>query len=130
MEQAGTITLLTRDGVVTRAMTPTEKRAKTMSRARDRKAQEKRQEKREAAQTWLTSTLEPLGLTLEECEKLGRSPDYPDLVESLSWRKDDDRTRFEGLMRQRLLVDLELSARYWRVGKRLRAKILTACEAP
>ena len=67
-------------------------------------------------------------LTPDERTLVPALPYEYDLVKWVSRWSREERTRLEWLLRQRVLVDLELRARYWRIGTGLRAKILTGIE--
>jgi hypothetical protein len=125
MGDPGTVTELTAHGIVTRLETAADKRERTMQAKRD--AQEKA--KREAARAWYVALLGELGLTLDDYRKLHGAPDNAELLDLINrWGTGDTHDRLAWLMRQRELIDLELRARYWRIGKRLRAKVLAGVE--
>ena len=107
-------------------MTPSEKLQQT---SREKHFAEEKADQ-VAALAWLEAFRAQIGLTGEEYSKCPAVPrEFASLVKFLSRMEGEDRTRFEWLMRQRALIDLELGVRYWDVGKRLRAKVLAAVES-
>jgi hypothetical protein len=122
------ITELTPRGVVTRPMTARERRSRAAQRARWARQDQQRKADAEAGRAWYTAFLAAGGLTLDDDKVLPGLPGLPELVKSLSWRTGDDRERVEWLLRQYVLVTLELRARHWRIGKRLYGKVLAATE--
>jgi hypothetical protein len=125
MGDAGTVTELTTGGLVTRMQTAQDKR----NDARWKREHQKQEASKKAARAWLDAFLDELGLTPDDVRRVMATPytaPSPERVAFLKRLKGSDRARFEWLLRHRVLVELEISVRYWAVGKGLRQKVLTA----